>query len=170
MISLFVWSHILKFVYIIVLLHRFSFHHFYMNLCINAHINILLAVPWLRLLVAGLLPRRSGFTPGTVHVRFLVHEVALGRGLLRAVRFPLSVSFHRGCQYSYTIWGINSRPVCGCSSETQSHPIGMNMNMNTPYVYADSEALSRRYSQRERFWPLKCLNWNLGASHLPEVC
>jgi hypothetical protein len=26
------------------------------------------------------------------------------------------------------------------------------------------------YSQRNRFWPLKCLNWNLEASHLPEVC
>jgi hypothetical protein len=81
------------------------------------------------------------------------------------------------CQYHSTVAvstrissGMNSRPVCGCSSETQSHPIGMNMNMNTPYVYADSEALSRRYSQRERFWTLKCLNWNLGASHLPEVC
>jgi hypothetical protein len=28
----------------------------------------------------------------------------------------------------------------------------------------------KQYSQRQRFWPLKCLNWNLGASHLPEVC
>jgi hypothetical protein len=26
------------------------------------------------------------------------------------------------------------------------------------------------YSKRKRFWPLKYLNWNLGASHLPEVC
>jgi hypothetical protein len=26
------------------------------------------------------------------------------------------------------------------------------------------------YSQVKHFWPLKCLNWNLGASQLPEVC
>jgi hypothetical protein len=26
------------------------------------------------------------------------------------------------------------------------------------------------YNQPKRFCPLKCLNWNLGASHLPEVC
>jgi hypothetical protein len=26
------------------------------------------------------------------------------------------------------------------------------------------------YSRRKRSWPLKYLNWNLGASHLPDVC
>jgi hypothetical protein len=30
-------------------------------------------------------------------------------------------------------------------------------------------AIGRSYSQRQRFWPLNCLNWNLGASHLLEV-
>jgi hypothetical protein len=31
---------------------------------------------------------------------------------------PLSVSFHHGSPCSYIIWGMNNRPVCGCSSET----------------------------------------------------
>jgi hypothetical protein len=26
------------------------------------------------------------------------------------------------------------------------------------------------YTQRKRSWPLKSLNWNLEASHLPAVC
>jgi hypothetical protein len=36
-------------------------------------------VPWLRRLVAGLSPRRPGFDPGSVHVRFVVDKVALGQ-------------------------------------------------------------------------------------------
>jgi hypothetical protein len=36
-------------------------------------------VPWLRLLVTGLPPRRPGFDPGSVHVGFVVDKVALGR-------------------------------------------------------------------------------------------
>jgi hypothetical protein len=33
-------------------------------------------VPWLRSLVAGLLPRRPGFAPGLVHVGFVMDEMA----------------------------------------------------------------------------------------------
>jgi hypothetical protein len=36
-----------------------------------------MAVPWLRRLVVGLLPQRSGFDTGSVHVGFVVDEVAL---------------------------------------------------------------------------------------------
>jgi hypothetical protein len=45
------------------------------------------AVPWLRRLVAGLLPRRPGFDPGSVHVRFVVEKVALGQVFPRVLRF-----------------------------------------------------------------------------------
>jgi hypothetical protein len=38
-----------------------------------------MAVPWLRRLVAGLSPRRLGFDPGSVHVEFLMDKVALGQ-------------------------------------------------------------------------------------------
>jgi hypothetical protein len=46
-----------------------------------------MAVPWLRRLVAGLPPRRSGFDPGPVHVGFVVDKVALGQVFPRVVRF-----------------------------------------------------------------------------------
>jgi hypothetical protein len=34
----------------------------------------------------------------------------------------LSVLFHHGSSYSYTIWGMNNRPVSGSSLERQSPP------------------------------------------------
>jgi hypothetical protein len=46
--------------------------------------------------------------------------------------FPLSVSFHLGCPCSYLICGLNSRHVCGRSSETQSYPMDMNSNCTLP--------------------------------------
>jgi hypothetical protein len=50
------------------------------------------AVPWLRSLVVGLSSRRPGFTPGSIHVGFVVEKVALGRGFLRVFRFsPVNI-------------------------------------------------------------------------------
>jgi hypothetical protein len=62
------------------------------------------AVPWLRRLVAGLSPRRSGFAPVSVHVGFVVDKVALGQVFLRVLRVSsvsiitpsLSNSYHLG--------------------------------------------------------------------------
>jgi hypothetical protein len=45
------------------------------------------AVPWLRRLVTGLPPQRPGFDPGSVHVGFVVDEVALGQVSPRVLRF-----------------------------------------------------------------------------------
>lgn len=42
-----------------------------------------MAVPWLRQSVAHLSPRRAGFNPRSVHVRFVVFRVVLGRVPLR---------------------------------------------------------------------------------------
>jgi hypothetical protein len=42
----------------------------------------MLAVLWLRRLVAGLPPRRPGFDPGSVHVGFVVDKVAPGQVFL----------------------------------------------------------------------------------------
>jgi hypothetical protein len=39
-----------------------------------------MAVQWLRLLVAGLSPRRLGFDLVSAHVRFVAEKVALGQG------------------------------------------------------------------------------------------
>jgi hypothetical protein len=55
----------------------------------------IMAVPWLRRLVAGLSPRRPGFDSGSVHIGFVVDRVALGQVFLRVLRFPLSISTHR---------------------------------------------------------------------------
>jgi hypothetical protein len=46
------------------------------------------AVPWLRRLVPGLLPRRPEFAPGSVHVAFVVDNVVLGQVSFRVLRFP----------------------------------------------------------------------------------
>jgi hypothetical protein len=45
--------------------------------------------------------------------------------------FPVSISVNRGFPLSYIIFGMNSRPVGGGSSETQSHPIDINNKNNT---------------------------------------
>jgi hypothetical protein len=51
----------------------------------------IMAVPWLRRIVAGLSPRRLGFDPGSVHMGFLVDKVALGLDFPRVLRFsPVS--------------------------------------------------------------------------------
>jgi hypothetical protein len=50
-----------------------------------------LAAPWLRLLVAGLSPRRSNFSPWSIHVGF-VNKVALVQVFLRVLLFsPVNV-------------------------------------------------------------------------------
>jgi hypothetical protein len=50
------------------------------------------AVSWLRRLVAGLSPRRPGFDTGSVHVGFVVHNVALGQVFPRVLRFsPVNI-------------------------------------------------------------------------------
>jgi hypothetical protein len=61
------------------------------------------AVTWLRRLVAGLSQRRPGFDTRSVHVRFVVDEVALGLVFLRVVGFPLSISFH-WCSINCKTW------------------------------------------------------------------
>jgi hypothetical protein len=86
-----------------------------------------MALTWLRWLVASLLPGRTGFSPKSVHVGFVVYKVALGQVSLRVIRFPLSASFHHASPYSYIIWRVNNRPLDGRSSET-SHPIDTNNN------------------------------------------
>jgi hypothetical protein len=48
---------------------------------------------------------------------------------LRSSVFP-SVLFHCGSPYWYIIRGMNKRSTGGCSSETQSHPIDINMVNN----------------------------------------
>jgi len=46
-----------------------------------------MAVPWLRLLVAGLSPQRFVFDLRYFRVGFVVDKVKLGRGFLKVLRF-----------------------------------------------------------------------------------
>jgi hypothetical protein len=48
--------------------------------------------PWLRSLVAGLSPRKSGFASGLIRVGFVVDKVALGQVFLRVLLFsPVNI-------------------------------------------------------------------------------
>jgi hypothetical protein len=55
-------------------------------------------------------------------------------GFSLSFSFPLSVSFCCGSPYSYITWRMKSRPVGGCSSETQSYAIDMNSNKNRSHM------------------------------------
>jgi hypothetical protein len=46
-------------------------------------------------------------------------------------RFSQGISFNRGSLYSIIIWGMTTRNVGGCSSETSSHPIDMTNSTST---------------------------------------
>jgi hypothetical protein len=58
-------------------------------------VTLLLAVPWLRRLVAGLSPRRPRFDPRPVHLGFVVDKVALGQVFSLVLLFSLSISFYQ---------------------------------------------------------------------------
>jgi hypothetical protein len=89
-----------------------------------------LVVPWLRRLVTGLPPRRPGFDPRSIHVRFLVDKVVLGQV------FSASTSVFR-CQFHSIgaplhgktkkliifITGLHKKPQgCGASVASAAGP------------------------------------------------
>jgi hypothetical protein len=47
---------------------------------------MIVAMPWLKQLVASLLLLSSGFAAGSVHVGFVVNKVALGQVLLQVLQ------------------------------------------------------------------------------------
>jgi hypothetical protein len=81
------------------------------------------AVPWLRRLVSGLSPRRTGFDPRSVHVGFVMDEVALGQVFTRVPRvFPVNFVpplFHyteKRKKLIIFITGLHNKPQgCGAS-------------------------------------------------------
>jgi len=60
-------------------------------------------VSCLRRLVGGLLPRRHGFDPSSLHMRFVVNKFSLGRFFLPGRRYCMSVSFHHSYISIYTL-------------------------------------------------------------------
>jgi hypothetical protein len=92
-----------------------------MALDFASHVLCVSSIPWQ--LVGELSPRSPEFSPGSIHVGFVVDKVALVQVFFSEVfGFPLSVSFHRRSRYLCVIWGMNSMPVNGSSSETQISP------------------------------------------------
>jgi hypothetical protein len=86
-------------------------------------------MPWLRQLVTDISLRRAGFTPGSVHVGFVVDKVAFEQFFLRVVEFsPVNIISPWHSMLIYHL-EVNIRPVCGCSSETSSHVIDINNNV-----------------------------------------
>jgi hypothetical protein len=56
----------------------------------------------------------AGFKPRSGHVGFVVDKVALGAGLLRALRFPLTILIPPTAPHSSsTIRGWYNRPISG---------------------------------------------------------
>jgi len=78
--------------------------------------------------VAGLSPRKPGFDPWSVHVRFVVDKVALRQVFLPALRFPLSVSFH---QSSIAIpLPPTSHDLSDCKRRSVNTPLTTATNLN----------------------------------------
>jgi hypothetical protein len=112
-------------------------------------------------------------------VEFVVDKMVLGQAFLPALRFS--------CQYHYTVavhscvspGGRTVGPLVGCCSETYSHPINMDDNMNNILLHVrfpwqrDIGALSRNNGMvqhccvslaTQQYWtvlvPLLCNNVN----------
>jgi hypothetical protein len=80
-------------------------------------LEVKLAVPWLKMLVAVLSLRTSGFTTGSVYVGFVVDKVAPGQDLLP---FPPVNNIPPRLSILMYYLGMNHRPIRDRSSET--HP------------------------------------------------
>jgi hypothetical protein len=88
-------------------------------------------VPWLRRLVTGFPPRRSGFEPGSGHVEFVVDKVELGQVFSEYFGFPCQFTFHRLFHnHHHPSSGACTigRTVAASTKETQSHPMRKNTN------------------------------------------
>jgi hypothetical protein len=90
------------------------------------------ALPWLRRLVTGLSPRRTGFAPESVCVGFVVGKVVLGQVFLRVLLFYSVRIILPWLSILIYHLGMNNRPVSGRSSEISSHFINMNVNDMEP--------------------------------------
>jgi hypothetical protein len=106
-----------------------------------------MALPWLRQLVAGLLPRRPEFDPGSVHVGFVVDKVALGQVFPLVLRFA-PVNFippvlHYLKKRIIFITGLHNKPQgCGASVASAAGPFTTKkMCMYTYDRYANGDVL-----------------------------
>jgi hypothetical protein len=70
-------------------------HTLALSSSVSIKIHDLMAMSYLRRLVAGLPQRRLGFEPTSGHVGFMVDKVALGQVFSKYFGLPCQFSFHR---------------------------------------------------------------------------
>jgi hypothetical protein len=75
-------------------------------------------------------------------------QLTLFRGLLREEKRKLATDFS-SCVVCIDWWSFNTVIIMLRTTRRET---------------------SVEYGWRQLFWSVKCVNWNLGASHLPEVC
>jgi hypothetical protein len=93
-------------------------------------IRTILGFPWHRWLVTGLSVWRPGFAALLVCVEFVVDKVALEQGfLLSSSVLPVNIIPPWLSMLTYHL-RHGQQLVGGCSSQTLSHTIDMNMNKN----------------------------------------
>jgi hypothetical protein len=76
----------------------------------NINVTQVKAVPQFGRLVTGLSPWRPGFTPGSVHVGFVVDKEESRQVLLQVLLFPRQVAFH--CEYIFIYHVRNEQEAC----------------------------------------------------------
>jgi hypothetical protein len=85
------------------------------------------AVPWLRRLVAGFLPRRPGFAPRAAYVGFMMDKVALGQVFIGVLQFsPVGIIPPLLQIHSCSIWELDNGPVRGRISIETVSPLNNN--------------------------------------------
>jgi hypothetical protein len=92
--------------------------------------------------------QRLGLASGSLHVGFVVGKVALGHVFLQVPWFPC----HCHSAMARVMWGMNSRPVDDCSSETLSQPIDVKNITNITVQYLVCLEISS-------LWRTCCHSW-----------
>jgi hypothetical protein len=120
-------------------------------------------VPWLRRLVASLSPRRPGFDPGSVHVRFVVNKVALGEVFPPVLRFSpinfippvLHYLEKRKKKLIIFITGLHNKPQgCGASLASAAGPFTKKSTALQSYWVTDER--KNAASEMRCSWGVHC--------------
>jgi hypothetical protein len=91
--------------------------------------SVYMVMQRLRWLVAGLLPWWPGFTPGPVHVEFVLDKVALGQVYLQVLQFTINI-ISTWVHTLVSSGGLTIGPQ-EATVQTQSHPIDMKKQVFT---------------------------------------
>ena len=116
-------------------------------------------MPWVRRLIAGLSPRRLGFDPGSVHVGFVVDEVALGQVFPRVLRF-YPVNFIPPVLHYLEKWKQN---LIIFITGLHNKPLGWGASV------ASAAGPFTTTQKKRRKWVLDDENWFLGRGRCLKI-